>query len=257
VKRHNTSGATDKPFKVGNAVNALNQLITKAWTESHGADDLCERVAWVTDDDENRDRYERLSYLIGETLEALEDTKRAGSELAGDVNVLFDIENAVQVPISKARALSYAAKDLFERVAWVTDDDENRRRYERLFQLVGETVKALDDAKQACNHVTVSSVAPPVAHDCPVQDLQSAPPTWYYRCVLRESRTAGIRIKQWCRCGWPWEDSGASCGRQRCRSPASRPVARRRYRRCGRTQTWRAPSLSTGSSCTRTSRARS
>ena len=153
MSRRDTSGATDKPFNVGNAVKALNQLITKAWTVSHGADDLCESVAWVTDDDENRDRYERLSYVIGETLEALEDTKRAGSELAGDVNVLFNIEDAVQVPISKARALSYAAKDLCERVAWVTDDDENRDGYERLSQLVGETVKALDDAKQACSEL--------------------------------------------------------------------------------------------------------
>lgn len=148
-RRDNPEATEDKPFSVRNAVNALNQLITKAWTRSHAADDLFENVAWVTDDDENRDRYERLHHLMGETLEALEDAKQAGSKLAGDVNELFNIEDAVQVPIAKARALSHAAKDLFERVAWVTDDDENRSRYERLSHLVGETVEALDDAKQA------------------------------------------------------------------------------------------------------------
>ena len=65
----------------------------------------------------------------------------------------FHVTNAVddlRQLVAKADALAHAAEDLFERVLWVEgDDDEDRRRMERLAHLVGATAEAVEAAVEA------------------------------------------------------------------------------------------------------------
>ena len=63
----------------------------------------------------------------------------------------FDVANAVddlRQLIAKADALAHASEDLFEQVIWVEDGDD-RRRLERLANLVGATAEAVQAAADA------------------------------------------------------------------------------------------------------------
>jgi hypothetical protein len=62
----------------------------------------------------------------------------------------FHVANAVddlRQLVAKADALAHAAEDLFERVPWgERDDEEDRRRMERLAHLVSATAEAVEAA---------------------------------------------------------------------------------------------------------------
>jgi hypothetical protein len=69
----------------------------------------------------------------------------------------FNVANAVddlRQFVAKADALAHAAEDLFERVLWgERDDEEDRRRMERLAHLVGATVEAVETAMETGDEI--------------------------------------------------------------------------------------------------------
>ena len=67
-------------FDLASAVNGLRQFLARANAEGRAAEDLIERDPWGDDDDD--DRLERLSHLVGGMVESLQVARAASDEIA-------------------------------------------------------------------------------------------------------------------------------------------------------------------------------
>jgi len=67
-------------FDLASAVDGLRQFLARANAEGRAAEDLIERDPWGDDDD--GDRLERLSHLVGGMVESLQVARAASDEIA-------------------------------------------------------------------------------------------------------------------------------------------------------------------------------